>query len=111
MWERGCGRVLCRCLDPQPRSQEASLRVRHVRDLDCRCFQPSIYNILGKASDTEEQRKGFSAVSVLILDPLRAGMLPGEHSARWLDAPSICLCDRLQWQGEWKAAGSFYLFA
>ena len=71
---------MCRCLGPQPRSQEASLRVRYVRDPDCRCFQPGIYNILGKAPEIEEQRKGFSALSVLILDPLRAGTLPGEHS-------------------------------
>ena len=39
-----------------------------------------MYSLLGEAPDTE-QRKGFSAVSVLISDPLRAGILLGERSA------------------------------
>ena len=40
-----------------------------------------MYSLLGEAPDTEEQRKGFSAISVLIPDPLRAGTLLGERSA------------------------------
>lgn len=36
-----------------------------------------MHSLLGEAPDTEEQRKGFSAVSVLIPDPLRAGTLLG----------------------------------